>query len=114
MLSFWNNDLTVFVPPHDNIKSWSKTVYRNCFFKNLSSSTFADKQLYDTAKVTARLPGEISVSLGSIVVKGKSDDMPSDNSSGNELLKKYGTAAFRVNEISYNSAPLPHTRLGGS
>lgn len=107
----WNDTLTVYM--QDGGK-WSKRVYENCFFQISETSSHSDKQLLNERSLTARIPDKVNAVIGSIVVKGRVNDEIPDNTSGNELLKKYPQTAFRVNFVFDNTAfALPHTRLGG-
>lgn len=113
---YWRDTLTVYTPSNNGSGTvWSRSVYAHCFFKASKASSYSDKQLFESCKLTARLPGSVNVTIGSIAVRGVVDDVIPDNTSGNELLRKYSGCAFRVNYTSDNSAfPPEHTWIGGA
>ena len=113
---FWNKDITLYIKTEVNKKvPWERTVFSRCFFKHTRSSQFDDKTRVEGEIYLARIPciSPPAVTQGCIAVLGNIPDIPGEETSGNELLCKYGINAFRINTVSDNTDYfVPHIRIG--
>lgn len=111
----WNKDITLFIKSEANKKTqWEKKTFSHCFFKHVRSSEFDEKSRIEGESYVVRIPcRRLTVTHGSVAVLGNVPDVIEENSSGNDVLTKYGENAFRVATVSDNTDFLtPHVRIG--
>lgn len=112
----WNKDITLFLKTEVNKKTqWEKQTFSRCFFKHIRSSQFDEKSRIEGESYIVRIPCKTApaVSQGCIAVLGNVPDILGEETSGNDLLLKYGDKAFRINTVSDNTDfPTPHLRIG--
>ena len=112
----WNKDITLYIKTEMNKKvQWERSVFSRCFFKHSLSSQFDDKTRVEGEIYLARIPCKSppAVTQGCIAVLGNVPDILGEETSGNELLQKYGENAFKINTVSDNTGfPTPHIRIG--
>lgn len=112
----WNKDITLYIKTEINKKvQWERFVFSRCFFKHISSSQFDEKSRIEGESYIVRIPCKSApaVTQGCIAVLGNIPDIPGEETSGNDLLQKYGENAFRINTVSDNTSfPVPHIRIG--
>ena len=115
--NIWNKDITLYIKTEVNKNvQWERFFFSRCFFKRLVSSQYDDKTRSSGKTYTVRIPciSPPSVTQESIAVLGKVFDVIPENTSGNDLVLKYGDDAFRVVSVSFNTEfPTPHIRIGG-
>ncbi len=112
----WNKDITLYIKTETNKKvQWERFVFSRCFFKHIRSSQFDEKSRIKGESYIVRIPckNAPAVSQGCIAVLGNVPDIIAEESSGNDILTKYGDKAFRINTVSDNTDFLtPHIRIG--
>ncbi len=112
----WNKDITLYIKTEVNKKvQWERFVFSRCFFKYIRSSQFDEKSRIEGESYIVRIPCKASpaVTQGCIAVLGSIPDILGEETSGNELLSKYGENAFRINTVSDNTDFLiSHVRIG--
>lgn len=113
---YWNKTVTLLLRKESDKKvQWEKLVFFHCFFKHIRSSEFDEKSRINGESYVVRIPCStaLAVPRGSIAVLGEIPDTVEENTSGNEILKKYGNDAFKVNTVSDNTGfYMPHIRIG--
>lgn len=116
MLRNWNKTVTLFRRKEsDNKVQWEKLCFSHCFFKHIRSSEFDEKSRVNGESYVVRIPCKDSIIIprGSIAVLGDIPEVIEDNASGNDILKKYGENAFKINTVSNNTDfYMPHIRVG--
>lgn len=114
--TFWDKDITLYLKTEVNKKAqWERKLFSRCFFKHSVSSQFDDKNRINGEIYLARIPCKSppAVTQGSIAVLGNVYDVIPEESSGNELIKKYDGKAFRINTfVSNTDYPTPHLKIG--
>lgn len=112
----WKADITLFIKSEANKKTqWEKRTFSHCFFKHIRSSEFDEKSRIEGESYIVRIPCRIALNVtqGSIAVLGEVADVISEDTSGNDVLTKYGEKAFRINTVRDNTDFLtPHIRIG--
>lgn len=112
----WNKDITLYIKTEsDNKTQWERQCFSRCFFKHIRSSQFDEKSRIEGESYIVRIPCKTApaVSQGCIAVLGDVPDTIEENTSGNDILTKYGKKAFRINTVSDNTDFLtPHIRIG--
>lgn len=114
--NFWNKDITLYIKTEVNKNvQWEKVIFSRCFFKHSVSSEFGDNSRNAKETYLARIPciDAPKITPGCIAVLGSVSDVIADNSSGNDVITKYGENAFKINSVSFNTDCLtPHVRIG--
>lgn len=113
---FWDKDITLYLKTEVNKKvQWERKFFSRCFFKHSTSSQFDDKTRINGEIYLARIPCKSppAITQGCIAVLGNVSDIIPEETSGNELIKKYDGKAFKINTININTDyPIPHLRIG--
>lgn len=114
--SYWNKDITLYIKTESDKKTqWERQCFSRCFFKHIRSSEFDEKSRIEGESYMVRIPckNALAVSQGCIAVLGNVADIIEENTSGNDILTKYGEKAFRINTVRDNTDFLtPHIRIG--
>ena len=113
---FWNKTITIYVKDETSKKvQWERVAFSRCFFMHSVSSEFGDNSRNGKETYLARIPciDAPKITPGCIAVLGNVSDVISDESSGNDIISKYGENAFRINSVKFNTDCLtPHVRIG--
>ena len=116
MLGHWNKNITLYLRKEtDNGVQWERLSVSRCFFKHIRSSEFDEKSRINGESYVVRIPckSALDISQGSIAVLGDISDIIGESASGNDILKKYGDNAFKINTVSDNTDfYMPHMRIG--
>lgn len=132
---FWDKTLTIYTKIYDSANkktSWYRYMCDNCFYGLKDVNVLKGTDIARENIHIARIPynesymsyrdwcsctqkeKHLSITIGSIIVYGSVLDVISDNSSGNDLIKKYSDKCFKVSIFKENDTfAIKHYYAGG-
>lgn len=116
----WSNDITVYhrTTSSNGRVSWTRSVYKNCFWKSQSGTT-GWSAAADTATKRVRISGSANVSVGDIVILGVVNDTIDEYTQGSRStdIKKAHPESITVTGVRRNAGTgrlLPHICIDGA
>lgn len=122
MPHWWNQRITLYKKTTSKIDektivSWNKSWHNNCFYGETKKQILNGTTIQYLSQVFARIPGNIVLSQGDIIVKGTINDELDEYVAGfrsNDLLNKYKGNCFIVNTAKDNTKLKTAHWFGGS